>query len=58
MKNNCSELARINHLLCTDYLQLLATTKNQMAQMLKIIKQFSKDVGMQFSLDNVTLYML
>lgn len=51
IKNNNTELARLSHLLYMDDLKLLASTKNQLEQMLNIVEEFSNDIGMQFGLD-------
>ena len=51
LKNNNREVTRLNHLLYMDDLKLLEATRNQLEQMLKIVEEFSGDIGMTFGLD-------
>lgn len=51
IKSNNVEQTRLNHLLYMDDIKLLVSTRNQLEQMLKIVEEFSDDIGMQFGLD-------
>ncbi len=51
IKSNNREALRINHLLYMDDLKLLASTRSQLEQLLKIVEEFSNDINMQFGLD-------
>jgi hypothetical protein len=51
IRNNNREAVRVGHLLYMDDLKLITGTKNQLDQMLKIVEEFSNDIGMHFGLD-------
>jgi len=48
---NSSSQHRLSHLLYMDDLKIFASSNDQLNKMLEIVKQFSKDIRMEFGLD-------
>lgn len=51
IRKNNTEIMKLNHLLYMDDVKLMASSKDQLEKLLKVVEEFSRDVGMEFGLD-------
>uniref|UniRef100_A0A6P7H6Q3 Uncharacterized protein LOC114345005 n=1 Tax=Diabrotica virgifera virgifera TaxID=50390 RepID=A0A6P7H6Q3_DIAVI len=51
IKNNNTVVAKLSHLLYMDDLKLMASTRDNLEQIVKTVETFSNDINMHFGLD-------